>query len=170
MKRKFVAILSLLLVLSCVSISEVSAHRLLIDHEIGEIGIKAYFEGGSPCRDANVKVYDNEGNLYLEGVTDDKGKFGFPPKIGMEEYTVAVDAVHAPGHKAETVINLSHVAAGAGGTDKKKKGGEKKEYEHEKNGWNCCSGNSNAVGHNERFASHGARCIHSGGKNRQKYG
>jgi nickel transport protein len=114
MKRKFVAILALLLVLSCVSISEVSAHRLLIDHEIGEIGIKAYFEGGSPCRDANVKVYDNEGNLYLEGVTDDKGKFGFPPKIGMEEYTVAVDAVHAPGHKAETVINLSHVAAGAG--------------------------------------------------------
>ncbi|NQE06277.1 nickel transport protein [ANME-1 cluster archaeon GoMg1] len=114
MKRKFVAILALLLVLSCVSISEVSAHRLLIDHEIGEIGIKAYFEGGSPCRDANVKVYDNEGNLYLEGVTDDKGKFGFPPKIGMEEYTVAVDAVHMPGHKAETVINLSQAAAGAG--------------------------------------------------------
>ncbi len=116
MKRKFVAILALLLVLSCVSISEVSAHRLLIDHEIGEIGIKAYFEGGSPCRDANVKVYDNEGNLYLEGVTDDKGKFGFPPKIGMEEYTVAVDAVHAPGHKAETVINTSQEGAGAGGT------------------------------------------------------
>jgi len=114
MRRKFVAILALLLVLSCVSISEVSAHRLLIDHEIREIGIKAYFEGGSPCRDANVKVYDNEGNLYLEGVTDDKGKFGFPPKIGMEEYTVAVDAVHMPGHKAKTVINLSQAAAGAG--------------------------------------------------------
>ena len=114
MKRKFVAILALLLVLSCVSISEVSAHRLLIDHEIGEIGIKAYFEGGSPCRDANVKVYDNEGNLYLEGVTDDEGKFGFPPKIGMKEYTVVVDAVHMPGHKAETVINLSQEAAGAG--------------------------------------------------------
>ncbi|RJS84908.1 carboxypeptidase regulatory-like domain-containing protein [Methanophagales archaeon] len=114
MKRKFVAILALLLVLSCVSISEVSAHRLLIDHEIGEIGIKAYFEGGSPCQDANVRVYDNEGNLYLEGVTDDEGKFSFPPKIGMEEYTVAVDAVHMPGHKAETVINLSQAAAGAG--------------------------------------------------------
>ena len=117
MKRKFVAILALLLVLSCVSISDVSAHRLIIDREIGEIGIKAYFEGGSPCRDANVKVYDNEGNLYLEGVTDDKGKFGFPPKIGMEEYTVAVDAVHAPGHKAETVINMSQEGAGGTGTE-----------------------------------------------------
>jgi len=114
MKRKFVAILALLLVLSCVSISEVSAHRLLIDHEIGEIGIKAYFEGGSPCRDANVKVYDNESNLYLEGVTDDEGKFSFPPKTGMDEYTVVVDAVHMPGHKAKTVINLSQAAAGAG--------------------------------------------------------
>jgi nickel transport protein len=111
-KRVFV-MLALLVVLSCVSISEVSAHRLLIDQEIGEIGIKAYFEGGGPCRDANVKVYDNESNLYVEGVTDDKGTFGFPPKMGVEEYTVTVDAVHMPGHKAKTVINLSQVAAGA---------------------------------------------------------
>jgi len=87
---------------------------LIIDHGIGEIEINAYFEGGGPCQDANVKVYDNESNLYMEGVTDDKGNFGFPPKIGMEEYTVAVDAVHMPGHKAETVINLSQVATGAG--------------------------------------------------------
>jgi len=115
MKRKRVfVILALLLVLSCVSISQVSAHRLIIDHGIGEIEINAYFEGGAPCQDANVKVYDNESNLYIEGVTDDKGYFGFPPKIGMEEYTVAVDAVHMPGHKAETVINLSQAAVGAG--------------------------------------------------------
>jgi len=112
-KRVF-AILALLLALFCVSISEVSAHRLVIDHEIGEIGIKAYFEGAGPCQDANVKVYDNESNLYLEGVTDEKGYFGFPPESGMEEYTVTVDAVHMPGHKEETVINLSQAAAGAG--------------------------------------------------------
>jgi len=112
-KRVF-TILALLLVLSCVSISEVSAHRLIIDHEIGEIEIKAYFGDGTACQDANVKVYDKEGNLYMTGVTDDKGKFSFPPEIGMEEYTVAVDAVHMPGHKAETLINLSQAAAGAG--------------------------------------------------------
>ena len=112
-KRVFV-MLALLVVLSCVSISEVSAHRLVIKQEIGEIGIKTYFEGAGPCQDANVKVYDNESNLYLEGVTDDKGYFGFPPKSGMGEYTVTVDAVHMPGHKAETVINLSQASAGAG--------------------------------------------------------
>nr|QNO49682.1 hypothetical protein PLAOKDGB_00011 [Methanosarcinales archaeon ANME-2c ERB4] len=115
MKRERVCVmLALLVVLSCVSISEVSAHRLVIDREIGEIGVKAYFEGAGPCQDANVKVYDKEGNLYIEGVTDDKGYFGFPPKIGMGEYTVAVDAVHMPGHKAETVINLSQASGGAG--------------------------------------------------------
>ena len=102
-----------LLVLSCLSISAVSAHRLHIVHKISEIEIESYFGGGTPCRDANVKVYDNEGNLYLEGLTDAEGKFSFPPKIGMKEYTVVVDAVHMPGHKAETVINLSQEAASA---------------------------------------------------------
>ena len=106
--------LALLVVLSCAGISEVSAHRFIIEQEIGEIGIKAYFEGGGPCQDGNVKVYDNESNLYLEGVTDDKGYFGFPPMSGIEEYTVTVDAVHMPGHKGEIVINLSQTAVGAG--------------------------------------------------------
>ena len=115
MKRKRVfAIFAVLLVLSCLSISAVSAHRLHIVHKISEIEIESYFGGGSPCRDANVTVYDNEGNLYLEGNTDEDGKFRFPPKIGMKEYTVVVDAVHMPGHKAETVINLSQGAASAG--------------------------------------------------------
>jgi nickel transport protein len=88
---------------------------LHIVHKISEIEIESYFGGGSPCRDANVTVYDNEGNLYREGNTDEEGKFGFPPKIGMEEYKVVVEAVHMPGHKAEKVINLSQEAAGAGG-------------------------------------------------------
>jgi nickel transport protein len=111
-------IFAVLLLLSCFSISTVSAHRLHIVYKISEIEIDAYFGGGSPCRDANVTVYDNEGNLYLEGVTDDEGKFSFPPKIGMKEYKVVVEAVHMPGHKAETVINLSQEAdAGGMGTE-----------------------------------------------------
>jgi nickel transport protein len=114
MKAKLVfAVFAMLLVLSCLSISGVSAHRLHVVHKISEIEIEAYFVGATPCRDANVTVYDKEGNLYMEGVTDDEGKFSFPPKIGMKEYTVVVDAVHMPGHKAEAVINLSQEAAGA---------------------------------------------------------
>jgi len=120
LKRKYIfAVFAMLLILSCLSMSVVSAHRLHIVHKISEIEIEAYFGGGTACRDANVKVYDKAGNLYMEGVTDGEGKFSFPPKIGMENYTVVVEAVHMPGHREEAVINLSQEAvgtsAGAGG-------------------------------------------------------
>jgi nickel transport protein len=106
------ALFMTLLVLSCVSISGVSAHRMHIVHTLSELEIQAYFGGGTPCSDAQVTVYDKEGNVYVEGVTDDEGKFRFPPKIGLDEYNVVVEAVHMPGHKAEAVINLSQEAAG----------------------------------------------------------
>jgi uncharacterized protein YfaS (alpha-2-macroglobulin family) len=53
-------------------------------HTLSELEIEAYFGGGAPVRDAEVTVYDKSGNLYLEGATDEEGKFRFPPKIGME--------------------------------------------------------------------------------------
>jgi nickel transport protein len=84
-------------------------------HTLSELEIEAYFGGGAPVRDADVKVYDKNGNLYIEGTTDEEGKFRFPPKIGMEEYEVVVNATHMPGHKGETTINLSQVSAGADG-------------------------------------------------------
>jgi len=111
--KQMIGIFAVLLVLSCLSMNVVSAHRLHVVHKISELEIEAYFAGGSPCRDAEVTIYDNEGNLYMDGVTDDEGKFGFPPKIGMEGYMVVVNATHMPGHRGETTINLS---AGAGGT------------------------------------------------------
>ncbi len=114
--RKVIVLFAALMLLSClclsISVSVVSAHRLHVVHKISEIEIEAYFGGGSPCRDANVTVYDNEGNLYLEGNTDEEGKFRFPPKMGINEYRVVVDAVHMPGHRAEAVINLSQETAG----------------------------------------------------------
>ena len=106
----------LLVLLSCLSISVVSAHRMHVVHKMSELEIEAYFAGGSPCRDAEVTIYDNEGHLYMEGVTDDEGKFGFPPKIGMNEYIVVVNATHMPGHRGETTINLSQNVAEAGRT------------------------------------------------------
>ena len=117
MKGKAIFIIfALLLVLSCLSISVVSAHRMHVVHKISEIEIEAYFGGGSPCRDAEVMIYDNGGNLYMNGVTDEEGKFGFLPKIGMDEYRVVVNATHMPGHRGETTINLGQDVAEAGGT------------------------------------------------------
>jgi nickel transport protein len=86
-------------------------------HTLSELEIEAYFGGGASVKDGDVKVYDIDGNLYLEGTTDEEGKFRFPPKVGMEEYKVVVNATHMPGHKGETTINLSQDGAGGAGTE-----------------------------------------------------
>jgi len=113
--KQMACIFAVLVVLSCLSTSVASAHRMHIESTLSELEIEAYFGGGAPVRDADVKVYDKSGNLYLEGVTDEEGKFRFPPKIGMEEYEVVVNATHMPGHKGETTINLSQVSTDADG-------------------------------------------------------
>jgi len=113
MKKEWMfAFFTMFLILSCINVA--SAHRMHVVHKISEIEIEAYFGGGTSVKDADVKVYNEDGNLYVEGTTDEEGKFRFPPKIGMEEYEVVVDATHMPGHKGETTINLSQ--EGAGGT------------------------------------------------------
>jgi len=115
--KKMACIFAVLIVLSCLSISVVSAHRLHIVSTLSELEIEAYFAGGAPVQDGDVKVYDKGGILYIEGVTDEEGKFRFPPKIGMDEYEVVVDATHMPGHRGETTINLGQVSAGADGAE-----------------------------------------------------
>jgi len=115
--KKMVGIFAVLIVLSCLNIGVASAHRLHVVHTLSEIEIEAYFGGGAPVQDAEVTVYDKGGKLYLEGTTDEEGKFPFPPKIGMEEYKVVVNATHMPGHKGKTTINLSQVSADGAGTE-----------------------------------------------------
>ncbi len=115
--KKMVGIFAVLIVLSCLGTSVASAHRMHVVHTLSELEIEAYFGGGASVKDGDVKVYDIDGNLYLEGTTDEEGKFRFPPKVGMEEYKVVVNATHMPGHKGETTINLSQDGAGGAGTE-----------------------------------------------------
>lgn len=114
--KQMACIFAVLVVLSCLSTSVASAHRMVVDWTVSELEIEAYFGGGAPVRDADVKVYDKDGNLYIEGTTDEEGKFRFPPKVGRKDYyEVVVNATHMPGHKGETTINLSQVSTGADG-------------------------------------------------------
>ncbi len=83
------------------------AHRLYVDWKVNSIEIKAYFGGGEPCVDAVVKVFNEEtGELLLEGVTDQDGRFSFEPVLGVTKYRIRVEAVHMPGHVKEVVIDL----------------------------------------------------------------
>ena len=113
--KKMVGIFAIFVVLLCLCTSVASAHRLHVLHTLSELEIEAYFGGGAPVQDGDVKVYDKSGKLYIEGTTDEEGKFRFPSKIGMDEYKVVVNATHMPGHKGETTINLGQVSAGADG-------------------------------------------------------
>lgn len=119
MKRKQVfAVLAIVMVLSVSATTIVSAHRVYVKGEIVEIGVKAWFGGGDPMIDADVEVYtlkEGEEELYKEGKIDESGKFGFAPKIGVEEYKVVVES--PGGHKGETVVNLTHAASTGEGTE-----------------------------------------------------
>ncbi|MGB2728665.1 MAG: hypothetical protein WBD09_09355 [Halobacteriota archaeon] len=117
-KERVFAILVMVMVLSVSATTIASAHRVHVRSEIGEIGVKAWFGGGEPMRDADVKVYAIKGGeeeLYKEGKTDENGKFGFAPKIGVEEYKVVVES--PGGHKGETVVNLTQAASPGDGTE-----------------------------------------------------
>ena len=86
-----------------------SAHRIYVVHRIADIEVYAYFGGvggGTPCRYADVEVYDDRGNLYVTGKTDENGKFRFSPETGVKTYKIVVKA-NLPGHQAETLLNLS---------------------------------------------------------------
>ena len=101
-----------------------SAHRVIVQGQVSEIQIKAYYGGGSadPMVDADVVVYAIKGDgeeLYETGKTDDAGMYYFVPKIGVSEYRVVVEAT---GHRGEETVNLSK---GAGLTEAEQAEAEK---------------------------------------------
>lgn len=94
------------------------AHRVHVSWRIGEVKVKAWYGGGEPMSHATAKVYTFEGKekkLYVKGKLDENGNFFFPPKIGVENYTVVVQ--HG-GHRGEVKVNLE-----AAPTSRAEKGG-----------------------------------------------
>jgi len=117
-------VLALLLILCMALMPPASAHRVIVQGQVSEIQIKAYYGGGSadPMVDADVVVYAIKGGgeeLYLTGKTDDTGMFYFAPKLGVSEYRIVVEAT---GHMGEETLNLSK---GAGLTEAEQAEAEK---------------------------------------------
>jgi len=113
---RILLVLALLLILCTALVPLASAHRVIVQGQVSEIQIKAYYGGGSadPMTDADVEIYaikDGQEELYLTGKTNDAGMYYFAPKIGVSEYRVVVEAT---GHRGEETVNLS---GGAGLTE-----------------------------------------------------
>lgn len=102
-------IIALMVLILILPVAGASAHRLYIDYRIGKIEIESFYGGGTPCRDAVVKVYTDKGKLLQEGKTDEEGKYSFSPVIGINKYKVTVQATHMPGHRAERMVNLKDI-------------------------------------------------------------
>ncbi len=119
-----VIVLALLLILCMALMPPASAHRVIVQGQVSEIQIKAYYGGGAatPMADGDVEIYaikDEQEELYETGKTNDAGMFYFAPKIGVSEYRVVVEAT---GHRGEETVNL---AEGAGITEAEQEGAEK---------------------------------------------
>ena len=102
-------LLLVLLILITLSPLVASGHRLIIDYGVESIYIEAYYGGGTPVRDGDVKIYYPDGKLYLEGKTDENGMFSFDPGFGKEWLAV----VESSGHRGENTINMTEASGGS---------------------------------------------------------
>ncbi|MEA1869973.1 MAG: hypothetical protein U9N09_07520 [Euryarchaeota archaeon] len=121
---RILLVLALLLILCTALVPLASAHRVIVQGQVSEIQVKAYYGGGSadPMVDADVEIYaikDGQEELYLTDKTNDSGMYYFAPELGVSEYRVVVEAT---GHRGEETVNLSE---GAGITEAEQAEAEK---------------------------------------------
>lgn len=77
--------------------------------EGGKIYTESYFPDGKPVAGGKISVYDSQGHLLLEGITDKQGMFNFAiPKA--DDLTIVIDA--SMGHKNHYKLKKSEVEAG----------------------------------------------------------
>ena len=87
-----------------------SAHRMNIDVTKQTIEIEAYYGDGKPVKNGDIIVYKANGEIYLQGKTDDNGKFSFEVKDTDSEYLII--EVKQTGHKATIKIGTGVSSSG----------------------------------------------------------
>ncbi|MFO7967314.1 MAG: Ig-like domain-containing protein [Archaeoglobaceae archaeon] len=95
------------ILLMLILISPVASHRVHTSWEMDTIELKAWYGGGDPMADADVKVFINQSGeqvVYEQGVTDENGTFTFSPKTGVSNYTAEIGST---GHEGQLEINLA---------------------------------------------------------------
>ena len=86
----------------------VSSHGVSITaHWEGEeVHTDRYFADGKPVGNARVVAYDMNGDVTLEGLTDETGTWNFPnPKVGDLRIVIKT----ASGHKSEAVLKKGSI-------------------------------------------------------------
>lgn len=77
-----------------------------------KIYTESYFNDGKKCIDSKIKVFDNQGNKLLEGLTDKEGKFSF--EVPSEDGDLKIVLTASMGHRAEYSISADELRGAVG--------------------------------------------------------
>ncbi|WP_292485709.1 hypothetical protein [Methanohalobium sp.] len=110
MVLNFNRILLVIAILTMVFVPTASAHSVhmdVIEKSVDKIKVKAYYGGGDPMKDAEVKVYlitENDEEPYIEDKsTDENGIYSFEPQQGHDVYKLVASDF---GHQVEKKVRL----------------------------------------------------------------
>ena len=71
---------------------------------------ESYFNDGKKCVDSKIEVFDNQGNILLEGLTDEEGMFSFEiPSEDVIDGDLKVVLTASMGHRAEYIIRADEL-------------------------------------------------------------
>ena len=117
MKNKlYLILIFIFLIIMMVNIS-VFAHKVNIFAYVeGEkIYTESYFNDGKKCINSKIGVFDNRGNILLEGLTDQEGMFSFEtPSEDVIDGDLKIVLTASMGHRAEYSISADEIRGSAG--------------------------------------------------------
>lgn len=100
-----------LLLLCCYSLQAHSL-KVFVTQESDTFIVYSYFSKSSPCKGCQVTLFDEQGNLFDEGITDASGKSYFKAK--KQKFRVIVKA--SMGHQGESEFSSQNPVSQEEGT------------------------------------------------------
>ena len=117
MKNKLYLILIFIFLIIIVVNISVFAHKVNIFAYVEgkKIYTESYFNDGKKCVDSKIEVFDNQGNILLEGLTDQEGMFFFEaPSEDVIDGDLNLVLTASTGHRAEYSISVDEIRGSAG--------------------------------------------------------
>ena len=80
-----------------------------------KIYTESYFNDGKKCVDSKIEVFNNRGNILLEGLTDQEGMFSFKtPSEDVIDGDLKIVLTASMGHRAEYSISADEIRGSTG--------------------------------------------------------
>lgn len=106
--KNYIIKINILLFILILCAHSVSAHDMNIDIVGRSVTVKATYSDGKSVANADIVVYNPNGEIYLSGTTNDEGEYTF--EIGEENTAEElIVEVEQAGHKSSITIDLQSV-------------------------------------------------------------